>query len=93
MIVKLIEVSCYDCGIHFGLDEDIIDRWTKSEKHFHCPNGHPNKFTNKSADKLQLLEKENKELKEKLEAASKELEALHLELEIWKPNTQLNKDN
>ena|SRR5277367_5648306 len=93
---KINEVTCGDCGILFGLQLKVEKIWRESGKHFFCPNGHTLHW-DKPVDtpdkrEIKTLTLEVKSLKEKLEAAlseveaqSKTIKALTLELEIWKP--------
>ena len=86
------EEVCVDCGIHFGLPEEVEPLWRKVHKVFYCPNGHSLQWSIPTPE-VDTLRKEIKELREKLEMAQEEatkqkkrIEELLLELEIWKPS-------
>lgn len=97
MAEDINNVTCCDCGIEFHFSKKIEEMWRKSEKTFFCPNGHKlvwNKPEDETPEQKELksLRGEVTELKGKLEAALKDVEAekkradeLALELEIWHP--------
>lgn len=102
MSEDLCEVDCCTCGINFKFSKKIEEMWRKSEKTFHCPNGHPLQWTkSKETDEQKELKKlrvEVKELNDKLLAANKQAEEqkkkvdeLTTELEIWRPTTNDDK--
>jgi hypothetical protein len=91
-------VTCNTCGIEFKFLKKIEELWRKSEKTFHCPNGHGLVWAKpKESDEERELKKlrvEVKGLKDKLVAADKRAEEqkkraddLAAELEIWRPTT------
>lgn len=54
--VKLIHMSCGECGIQFAMDEDKYNRCHDKGEGWYCPNGHSRIFT----------QSENKRLKERI---------------------------
>ena len=97
-------VTCNTCGIEFKFRKTVEELWRKSEKTFHCPNGHGlvwNKPKESEEEKeLKKLRAEVNELRTKLVAAEKKAEdqtkradELASELEIWRPTTNDKKDN
>lgn len=55
--VKLIHMSCGECGIQFAMDEEKYNRCQNNGEGWYCPNGHSRVFTN---PKNKFLQKENK---------------------------------
>lgn len=61
--VNLTIITCYKCGIPFGIPDYQYNRLINSQEGFFCPNGHEQFFSGKTeAQKL----KEQLEQKEKL---------------------------
>lgn len=53
VVLKLVRISCCECGLVFAFDENYVNRFKKSHKFFYCPNGHAQHFPQKTEeDKL-----------------------------------------
>jgi hypothetical protein len=92
----LVKLYCWDCNITFGITESSNVSWQKYRKAFHCPNGHINSFPKtEDGSEVEQLKTDIAELKKKLAcrdielaAATKRIEELTLELEIWSPSKE-----
>lgn len=40
-ILNFTVITCYQCGMAFGVDATVRQRWVDSGSRFHCPHGHP----------------------------------------------------
>lgn len=50
---KMMEVlTCYKCGIEFGMPHGFIGNRREDQAHFWCPNGHRQAFVESAADQL-----------------------------------------
>lgn len=87
---------CSTCGIVFGISREITDMWQKSHHKFVCPNGHSLSWDGSTAvekelkdlkDKLKVTEEELDEAKKEAKSLRASVEALQGELEIWKPSS------
>lgn len=54
---ELVVVTCGECGITFGMDQNFYDRKRKDHSVWYCPNGHNRVYNAKTQ-----LEKEKEEL-------------------------------
>ena len=45
-------ITCYKCGIYFGLPDHYLKCRREDKADFWCPNGHQQAFTESTADKL-----------------------------------------
>lgn len=59
---ELVHITCCNCGVAFGLDDDHYKRLRASHDWFYCPNGHQQHFTGKT---------EAERLREQLAAAER----------------------
>ena len=71
---QLTTVSCYRCGIVFAMPQSYYQDRLKDHDNWHCPNGHVQHFTGKTAlqKKADRLEYENARLLRQKELAEKE---------------------
>ena len=46
--VKLVAVTCCNCGVAFGMSDDFHERRRRDHGLFYCPAGHSQHFTGKS---------------------------------------------
>jgi hypothetical protein len=69
-------MSCIDCGVEFGLTDELYAQRVADGKNFVCPNGHRQRFTGPSAEqkRIHALERERNLLSERFLRASDELE-------------------
>lgn len=63
--IQLVTEQCCKCGVYFGLERGHHDRLRKegTKGSFHCPNGHPQHYTESEADQLR---RERDRLKQQL---------------------------
>jgi len=54
---KIAVLSCYKCGLIFGMPEELRDTLLKNGETFYCPNGHPQHFAESLAEKLKRKDK------------------------------------
>lgn len=65
----LVIETCCNCGIPFGITEEIRDRRLEDHESFYCPNGHGQRYTGKTeAQKLREELARQKQFKEWAEA-------------------------
>lgn len=77
IITQFVTIACSECGILFGVDARVRQRWVDDGAlHFHCPNGHSQHYTESTVSKLR-----------------KQLEQERKALEDQKRQTQFAKDN
>lgn len=51
--IVLVQETCINCGVAFGLPLDLQNQRRKDHLHFYCPNGHPQYFpTDNEVEKL-----------------------------------------
>lgn len=64
--------ECYKCGVLFAVTRDLRENWLRDKTQFYCPNGHPQSYTESTADKLrkELAAKEQALAWEKARTAS-----------------------
>lgn len=67
----LVVVSCWSCGIVFGLPAGYITARRSDHKAFFCPNGHSGAFSGPDA-----IERERDQLKSEAESLRRRVEAL-----------------
>ena len=48
------KIECCNCGILFAVSETMNNHWKDDKKTFHCPNGHPQSYTESEADRLKV---------------------------------------
>lgn len=48
----MINECCCVCGVWFAMSDELNRFRRKGKKTFHCPNGHPQSYTETEADKL-----------------------------------------
>jgi hypothetical protein len=81
--------ACAECGIIFGINDEVTKIWKKSHQRFLCPNGHSlswkETIENDNKDESKDLLLKIKSLETQLEQTKKEIKLLKEELEIWKP--------
>ena len=58
IVTKIIGVTCCNCGLLFGLNEEHWQRLNDNGKKFCCPNGHIQYFTKKEDLEAKLKKKE-----------------------------------
>ena len=56
-------VDCCNCGIKFQVPEEWDENRREDGRWFYCPNGHKQKYTDCTDDKIEKLENENRELR------------------------------
>lgn len=60
-ILQFTVITCYKCGIAFGVDATVRQRWLDQGVFFHCPNGHSQCYAESNVAKLtKQLEAEKK---------------------------------
>ena len=58
-------ITCYKCGIAFGVPSHWMSKRLEDQQSFWCPNGHEQSYTVSTADKLRAqLEKCTRELQQ-----------------------------
>jgi hypothetical protein len=84
LFLTLTHVSCYKCGVVFGIESSHHERLVQSHDWFYCPNGHHQGYfgKNEKERRIEELERETKALKSSKEywsgrATSAENEAGH----------------
>jgi hypothetical protein len=65
LFITLTHVSCYKCGVVFGVESTHHERLLKTHDWFYCPNGHHQAYFGKTKDEQRIadLEREAKALK------------------------------
>lgn len=63
--ITLVAVTCYKCGVIFGIESNRQDRLEKSHESFWCPNGHSQAYVSKTVEekRIEELEREARTLK------------------------------
>src|SRR5215218_1562384 len=73
VVVTLKPVTCYLCGITFGLPGDYWDDRHRLGDRWHCPNGHPQVFAETTETRL----------RRELEATEQRLAVQQRRAEFW----------
>lgn len=61
--VQLVTETCCVCAVVFAMPAELMTKRREDQKTFHCPNGHPQSYTQSEADRLRLeLKREQNEL-------------------------------
>lgn len=73
----MITETCYRCGVVFAMTKDYRDNRLRKRDSFHCPNGHSQAYTGKTAEK-KLEESRARELalQDQLSASIRDNEAI-----------------
>lgn len=63
--IEFVAITCYKCGLIFGIESSRNETLTKSHESFWCPNGHSQAYLGKTAEqkRIEELERETRELK------------------------------
>jgi hypothetical protein len=84
-------VACAMCTISFGVTKAMSRLRHGDQLNFYCPNGHANMWRASKVDpkdeKITNLEKVLAEVRERASKLQAEVEALRLEVEVWRPRT------
>lgn len=84
--INLVEETCCNCGIVFGIEEELRDQRHEDGREFYCPNGHAQHFVESSEDQIERLTRKLKEAEqERYEARN---EARQLKCEILRIRTR-----
>jgi len=75
-----VELTCCACGIHFQLEDELLELRKQDGKLFYCPNGHNQRFVNSPADELKGLREKVKEVTAELEEKAREVRELKCRL-------------
>jgi hypothetical protein len=73
VVVTLKPVTCYRCGIVFGLSRDYYDDRQRDGGRWHCPNGHPQVFAETTEERL----------RRELEATERRLQIQQDRADFW----------
>src|SRR5271156_3483261 len=90
---ELLVVHCCNCSIMFGITQAQWELLHRLHTLFYCPNGHPQQwnappvFDPKDAE-LKTLREKLTEVSARADKLQAEVEALKLEVEIWRPRTR-----
>lgn len=77
----MIEVSCAECGVKFGLTEHLHARRHEDHATFCCPNGHHNHYPR---PKVTEEQKQIQQLEQIRTRDARHYQTLHSTLEEWK---------
>lgn len=69
--------ECCKCGILFAVSSNLIANWKKTKQSFYCPNGHPQSYTESTAE---ILKRKNDELERQLAYRINEINKLNLDV-------------
>lgn len=75
----LINDTCCNCGVEFGITETMRAYRKKDGALFYCPNGHAQRFTETTEAKLKAAQDENERLKQRLAQKDAEISDAHAE--------------
>lgn len=75
-IIKIAYISCYRCGIEFGVPEDYDRARVRDHRSFYCPNGHGQHYPRKkmkgaSAEEIEARRQRIRELHEQEQAEAR----------------------
>jgi len=63
----LTTITCCNCGVEFGMTVYFEQQRREDKRTFHCPNGHPQSYTESRADKLERQLQQEKYARERAE--------------------------
>lgn len=72
--MRLVTEVCYECGVVFGLPDQLQDHLMENHRNFYCPNGHAQHYLAKS-DKERLEEERRRHASTQEELRIARLEA------------------
>jgi hypothetical protein len=58
LLITLTHVSCYECGVVFGIESNRNNDLLKSHDNFWCPNGHSQRYIGQTAEERRIAELE-----------------------------------
>lgn len=64
LFVTLDHISCYKCGVVFGIEASHNNRLLREGGDFHCPNGHIQRYTETACVRAEKAAKRAQELLE-----------------------------
>ena len=69
-------VECCNCNCRFAMSQDMCERRLEDGKLFHCPNGHPQRYTKRKtqADEIERLKRRIEDERRQKEYSQKESE-------------------
>lgn len=85
-VQDFVQVTCFHCGVEFGLSKGHNRMLRKSLANFYCPNGHPLMYP-KASSELEELRAKVEVLEVQAEKDKATIEELTRELEIWRPTS------
>lgn len=90
---QLWTTNCCTCGVAFAIPPDLKTQRLEDKNWFYCPNGHPQRFTESEADKLQRLLEEQKRSTEwwKNSAAAKDSQLKDINIQLGKVKAKLKR--
>lgn len=73
-VVSLYVSDCANCGVVFGMTEDLEGRRRGDAGRFYCPNGHTMSFGESDKDRLRAATAKQQHLADQLQAAERDAE-------------------
>jgi len=70
----LTHISCYSCGIVFGIESGHNNRLRENHENFYCPNGHIQHYTGKTKaeERAEVAERNAEWCRQRAESAQRE---------------------
>jgi len=89
---ELLVVYCCNCSVMFGMTQVQWDSLHRLHTLFYCPNGHPQQWNAPVVDpkdeELETLRKNLVEVTARADKLQAEVDALKLEVEVWRPRAE-----
>jgi RNase P subunit RPR2 len=65
-VVTMLTVTCYSCGVPFGMPDNLNRRFRDTQENFYCPNGHGQRYSESTEAKLKKQMQQREESWEKV---------------------------
>lgn len=81
MFLSMTLVTCFKCGVPFGMPSQLQQHFLDSGDSFHCPNGHGQHYTETTIQRLQKqIEKERQETERRAQQLKATIESRDIKI-------------